>query len=112
MGRLCYPTQYRPGTCPDRPGNCPGTRRIWRNICSHGSEAIKQDECRGTQQLESSYLSRYEDLIKEKKSVRADKPLALFFKVAFRSPANIVTSNLLQLTVLALASYVNQRKSP
>ena len=23
----------RPGTCPDRPGHCPGARRVWRNFC-------------------------------------------------------------------------------
>ena len=40
-------------------------------------------------------------MIRGKKSVRADKPLAVLIKVAFRSTAKTVTNNLPLLTVLA-----------
>ena len=26
----------RRGTCPVRPGNCPGSKLVWRNICKVG----------------------------------------------------------------------------
>jgi hypothetical protein len=26
----------RPVSCPVRPGNCPGARQVWRNICKVG----------------------------------------------------------------------------
>jgi hypothetical protein len=29
MGRLCYPTPAPPQSCPGRPENCHGARRVW-----------------------------------------------------------------------------------
>lgn len=59
MGRLCYPTQAPPQTCPGRPEICHGARRVWRGFCHPGTNFIEHYACRGTSLIGAGKLSRY-----------------------------------------------------
>src|SRR4030042_5952912 len=59
MGRLCYPTQFRPTTCPGfwQKISFGRKRRVWRTFCRHGTNYIEHYACRGTSFIGAANLS-------------------------------------------------------
>ena len=58
MGRLCYPTQAPPQSCPGRPESCPGARRVWHVFLPSGYKFYRSWACHGTKLLSGTNLSR------------------------------------------------------
>src|SRR4030042_3210247 len=65
MGRLCYPTQFRPTTCPGfwQKISFGRKRRVWRTFCRHGTNFIEHYECRDTRLIGAANLSPVTNLV-------------------------------------------------
>src|SRR4030066_743074 len=65
MGRLCYPTQFRPNNGPVfwQKISFGRKRRVWRTFCRPGTNFIEHYVCRGTSLIGAGKLSRYKILI-------------------------------------------------
>src|SRR4030066_2569249 len=59
MGRLCYPTQFRPNNGPVfwQKISFGRKRRVWRTFCRHGTNYIEHYACRGTMLIGAANLS-------------------------------------------------------
>src|SRR4030043_205253 len=65
MGRLCYPTQFRPTTCPGfwQKISFGRKRRVWRTFCHPGTNFIEYYACRGTILIGAANLSPVTKLV-------------------------------------------------
>ena len=65
MGRLCYPTQFRPTTCPGfwQKILFGRKRRVWRTFCRPGTNFIEHYACRGTSLIGVANLSPVRKLV-------------------------------------------------
>src|SRR4030043_380415 len=65
MGRLCYPTQFRPNNGPGfwQKISFGRKRRVWRTFCRPGTNFIEHYACRGTSLIGAANLSPVTKLV-------------------------------------------------